>query len=259
MYKTLVLSGGGVKGFGMLGILARLVEEKKLVIGDLTTCIGSSVGGVICCLISLNQFPLDIVIRIIQFLPLNFAKEKKRVLDFLEFFVKELSFEELFQKTNKNLILTTYNISERKAIYYNYKTHPKKKVLEALNETITIPYFMDQSHSQVDGCLCSPFPIKYCKDNQMTNIIGIYCISSYNNILGIPNPYDHIKTCILELLNKITEYETYFADKKEDLIVEFDLKTPFEVFQIDYTTAERLFFLGLMKEINEAEHNHAIT
>lgn len=249
MYKTLVLSGGGVKGFGMLGILARLVEDKKLMIKELSTCIGSSVGGVICCLICLGQLPLDIVVRIVQLLPLNFAKDKKQVSHFLEIFVKELTFKEFFETTQKNLILTAYNISERKEIYYTHKTHPNKKVLEALNETISIPYFMDQTDSQVDGCLCSPFPIKYCKDNNLTDIIGIYCKSSYSNILGIPNPYDHIKTCILSLLNKLTEYETFFADPHRDLIVEFDLKTPFEYFQIDFATAQSLFFWGFKKEI----------
>ena len=254
MYKTLVLSGGGVKGIGILGILTRLIEEKKLVVSELTTCIGSSVGGIICCLISLNQLPLDIILRIIhQLLPMNFVKERKKMSDFLESFVKGLTFEDLYANTKKNLILTTYNLSERKEIYYNYKTHPKKKILEALNETITIPYFMDQSETQVDGCLCSPFPIKYCKDNNLTNIIGIYCISSYSNILGIPNPYDHIKTCILELLNKVTEYETFFADA-EDLILKFDMKTPFECFQIDFHTAQTLFFWGLLKK-NEEKHS----
>ena len=74
MYKTLVLSGGGIKGIGVLGILTNLMEKGLIDLKNFENFIGSSVGGIICCLLCLDQSPIDIYLKIVKLLPINFIK-----------------------------------------------------------------------------------------------------------------------------------------------------------------------------------------
>ena len=56
--KTLVLSGGGLKGIAILGLLQKLYKTGKL--NNFDKFIGTSVGSIISLLLSIGYTPLEI-------------------------------------------------------------------------------------------------------------------------------------------------------------------------------------------------------
>ena len=60
-YNTLVLSGGGLKGFSILGALQYLVDEDKDHLLFLKKYYGVSVGAIICLLLIMQYQPKDIL------------------------------------------------------------------------------------------------------------------------------------------------------------------------------------------------------
>jgi hypothetical protein len=241
--KTLIISGGGIKGFGLLGVLHKLVMDDKLQYSDIKNFIGSSVGGLIVTLICFGYSALDAFLMMFDLLPINYAKEKKKLLDKLNSIIADITFEELFTEKGVTLVLTSFDIVERKAIYYSHMTNPDKRVFDAVSETISIPVLMNSSDPYVDGCLCSPFPILFAKTNNLQNIVGIYCYSNYQKVLTIRNPLDDLKICLGQLSNNLTYYETLFADANDQLYV-FNCTVPFEIFDIDESLAKDLFIAG---------------
>uniref|UniRef100_A0A6C0JRY0 PNPLA domain-containing protein n=1 Tax=viral metagenome TaxID=1070528 RepID=A0A6C0JRY0_9ZZZZ len=244
MFKTIVLSAGAEKGVGMLGILHRLIVNKKISLTQIDNFVGSSVGAVICALLTINKTPIDILFDIVKLLPMSCSKEKNKIYSLLENHFKNLTFLDLFNSTKKNLVITSFNILERKSEFYSYKVSPNKNVFEALKETISIPFCMEESFNQssLDGSLCTPFPIKHCKNENYGKIFGIYTYPAYDNIFQIRNVYDDINVMFLSLFNLILSYEIAFSDK-EDYLIELKYEAKYERYFLDFETAFNLFFL----------------
>ena len=62
-YKTLVISGGGTKGFAALGVLQALFDGNKT---DFNHYIGTSVGSIINYLLCIGYSPIEIMISVAQ-------------------------------------------------------------------------------------------------------------------------------------------------------------------------------------------------
>ncbi len=252
MYKTLVLSSGGFKGFGMLGVLDNIYKKHR---PSFNNFIGSSVGGVICFFLALGYEPIQILWFLINLMPLN-LKEKTEIMNNIKELLKkeELSsdctFLDFFLKTKKNLTLTSYDIKEDKEYFYNFETFPEKTIISALEETMAIPFVIDtKDFFKVDGCLCSPFPIRYTLDQGYDKILGIYILTPIKCLLPVRNPYDDIKTIIYHLLNKITKYEVDLAKSMKLEIYHFSFNILFEQFQIEIEQMLQLFEQGQMQII----------
>lgn len=208
-YQILILSGGGVKGIAHLGAL-KVLENKKI-LDKITTFVGTSIGALICSLLVIG-YTIDELTIFFNSLDLNVLIPKKlkfknliekygfddgKKLNYLInslFEVKNFSspsFEELFSKTNKKLIITSTCINDKKLVSFSYESHPKMKVLTALLMSMAIPiYFIPTVFEEkiyIDGSCINHYPIELFSDDY-TKVIGVYLYDEYeeekiNNII----------------------------------------------------------------------------
>jgi predicted acylesterase/phospholipase RssA len=225
--ETIVISGGGTKGFGMLGILQKLYERN--ILKQIQNFIGSSVGGVLAFFLSCGESPMSIFLRSASKLPINVQTVHNAVLSTIESFLierfnnKNITFLELFEINKNLLVITSYDVGRQIEMYYSYKESPNYKVIDAIQDTTRVPFLL--GGGKLDGCFCSTFPIRYCKLHDLKNIVGIYTIGKYVSIANVRNIVDDLFSLICQLLNKNTILERELGTENDILI---ELKTEVE-------------------------------
>ena len=230
MYSHLVISGGGIKGIAIVGAL-KVLNEKKL-IDNIMGFIGSSVGGLICYFLNIG-YSFDELYDIMMNIDFNKYREINFTdiidewgLDSGEPFMKlisaiskqkginnDITFDGLFKKTDKELVLTGSNIMTNEIMYYGYKTTPNMKIFDAIRITISYPFVFypikKENTILVDGGMFSPYPIEYYKD--IKDKIGIVI---HNKFI-----YNNIESCedyLITMINCMQErYEKFYLDKYE--------------------------------------------
>ena len=60
-FNALVLAGGGLKGFGILGGIQYLIDAKKIELKKIHYYAGTSIGAVICFFLAIGYNPIDII------------------------------------------------------------------------------------------------------------------------------------------------------------------------------------------------------
>ena len=137
-YKTLVLSGGFMKGISILAIIS------ELDINSITTFIGCSVGAVISFLLLIGFSAEDIFKITMKVLISNFRNEfirsimllglqpslmsKVIILDVIVNLMeqkgirKDITFFELLEETGKRLVITVWNANISETEYFSPKT-----------------------------------------------------------------------------------------------------------------------------------------
>jgi hypothetical protein len=244
-YDTIVISGGGIKGFGMLGILYKLTIENNLDTKSIKNFVGSSIGGIISAMLCFDFLPIEIFFFFFDLLPIESHNiDRIRVVEKLKAIFKDTKFKEI----DKTLVLTSYNKHTRESLFYSKLSHPDKKIIDALYETGNIPFLMSSDEIYIDGCLCSPFPVKYSKDHFFGPLLGIYTFAMNVNLLPISNPYDDLKIILHQFYNTIISYEILFSSK-DDTIIKLDSQIPFEIFKVDFELATKLFLRGYAQNL----------
>lgn len=215
--NTLVISGGGLKGIAFIGALSQLNIEK------VENYCGSSVGALICAGIVLGYSIEEMRVEIMRMsemmeriIPFMFNKKTEYkilplILNYMsltdgkifdeylkEFFVKkeceDITFKELFKKTNKNLVISGSNLTTCKPEYFSYSKTPNMSVYDAIRISSRIPYIFPvmkyNDNIYVDGDVFDSFPIKGVKKILRKNILGIVTTMSekshkINNIIDL--------------------------------------------------------------------------
>ena len=158
--NSLIFSGGGIKGLCFLGSL-RALEEYNI-IENIDFLVGSSAGAITSYLINIGYDSIDLM-DIIEKIDLEFLKDitsdcilnyfskfgidtGNKIMKIIEIFSskkeisKDITFEELFEKTKKTLVITGTNLNSRECVFFSKDTHRKMKVLDAIRISICIPY-----------------------------------------------------------------------------------------------------------------------
>lgn len=198
-YDTLVLSGGGNKGIIQLGILhsfhQKLGDE---FINHIKKYYGTSIGSVICLLMSIGLSPVDIFVevcksRINPTLEINipnflmnfgFYSSSNVFEDINKIIYNKLgkipTLKELYDTTKKEVYIVCHNLTKNKAVYLHYSTHPDLSCIEALKMSCNIPIIFEKimydNCYYIDGAFSmnGNYPIKYAssfEDNK--NILAI--------------------------------------------------------------------------------------
>lgn len=245
MYDTLVLPGGGSKGFVLLGALQALYDSKKL--ENISIYIGTSVGSIICYLLAIGYTPIEIVVSMytnkwmekMQFLNLvamingNGATSFTPLYETLEKLTilkigKLLTLEKLKKDYGKTLVCTTYNMTTCRAEYLNPEDNPDLPCLTALRMSANIPLvfdrFMYMDSFYIDGGISDNFPLKKAEEIG-TKIIGVYIDIDEQGLKD--NPEDGVLSYILRLLQipilQFTKYQNNLANSSKSTI--YQLKT----------------------------------
>ena len=260
-YTHLVISGGGVKGIAIIGSL-KVLYEKDLM-KDIVAYIGSSVGGLICYLLNIGYtidelFDIMFNIDFSKYRELNFSSifnewgiDSGNSLMKLIFSISkqknisnDITFIELYNKTNKELILTGSNIVKNEIVYYNHINTPDMKIMDAIRITISFPFIfypIKQSDSiLVDGGMFSPYPIEYFKD--IPDKIGIVVHNKfiYNNI-------ENCEDYLITMINCMQErYEKIYLDKYESDSIILNINNINSMnFELTKEIKEEMFEIGV--------------
>lgn len=196
-YKILVLPGGGIKGYTLLGAIQAFIDTDML---SIETYIGTSVGAIIGYLLAIGYSPIEIVVALhtnrwmekmrtfnlvnmmngegaLSFAPISEAIEKLT----LDKIGKLLTLGNLQRDFGKTLICCTYNMTTCETEYLSPESHPDLPCLIALRMTANIPLvfgrFKYTDNYYIDGGICDNFPINYAflrssKDEK--SILGIF-------------------------------------------------------------------------------------
>jgi len=179
-YDTLVISGGALKGFAILGCLQCLVDQNKL--SGVHKYIGTSIGAIIGYLLCIGYTPIEIMVYLaksnlmerlakfdvlqamhnhgaVSFSIINEVLEKMTI----EKIGRLITLGELRDRFGKTLICCTFNLSSQEQEFKTSDDHPEMPCLVALRMSSNLPVlfepFLYEHSYYVDGCVISTFPI----------------------------------------------------------------------------------------------------
>lgn len=227
-YKdTIVFSGGGIKGVSYMGSLVALNELNMY--KHINTFAGTSVGGLVASLCVLGYTPDELKSFII-----NFKMDNTKCINFfgilleygidngskLELVIKKLiagkkyseniTLEELYNKTKKNLYLTATCVNDKKIIFLNHESSPKLPLYLAIRMTTAIPIFYTpvkyEGKYYIDGGCLNNYPISLFK-HKLDKVIGLYLYDEENTVENINNIETYL-SCVIQCL-MASVYDTY--------------------------------------------------
>ena len=266
VYNAVVMAGGGMKGFGLLGAMQYMIDKKLF--GDIKYYSGTSIGAVICYFFAIGYTPIEIIVYIIT----NnvFAnKDHKGIESILtgegiyDFSVysshfKKMSidkigyiptFKDIYEKMGIVLFTCTYNITKKKKEYLSFYTYPEMSCIDAVILSSSLPFiFNDCIYNDeyfIDGGFvdnCPFFPIIDCvKDDSL--YIAIFNLQS-----KMINEYERLIDKIFMLLTiPIDELQTIqlkgITENCTCIQVEID-SINFYDFHINHSKKLELFSVG---------------
>lgn len=227
--KTLVLSGGGVKGFAYIGVFKKLLELNKL--NNLEHIISVSIGSVFGLLYLIGytyeelyeEFINKNLNELMDYKISNFVKRYgfesgKKFMTWVETMLlkkgisKTITFNEIFKirKIKYSVIATNLNLYKLET--FNHEKSPKMKILKAIRMTISLPLILTKedykNNIYIDGGVISNLPM-YLAEEDFPNILGIYLksITKENENRHIIDSIDkymyHVCNCFFRFKTKI--------------------------------------------------------
>lgn len=192
-YDTIVISGGALKGFAVLGCLQCLVDQQKL--NAIKKYIGTSIGAIISYLLCIGYTPIEIMVHLckndwmkkmahfdilnavngdgaISFSIINEILEKMTI----EKIGKFVTLGEIYKTYGKELICCAFNLTKQDQEFLNPTNNPDLPCLVALRMTSNLPIlfepFLYNSCYYIDGGVFCNFPIFY-SSLENDHVIGI--------------------------------------------------------------------------------------
>ena len=182
-YKNLILSGGGVRGLYYLSLL-KYFEDINYDLNNFKNLVGTSIGSFIAMAISIGYNSNSLKQHLINVLDYSRVKSLNifNILNNfgldngskLEHFIKkmirdkigrkDITFIELYNIYNKNLIITTVCLEEKNVIYLNKEKNPNMKIWKAIRMSMSVPFifkpFIYRNLHYVDGGIKHNFAIE---------------------------------------------------------------------------------------------------
>jgi predicted acylesterase/phospholipase RssA len=273
-YDTLVLSGGGVKGFCLLGGVQSAYDLGYL--KNVKNYVGTSAGSMICYLLAIGYTPIEIVVALttnkllnnMKYLNIMSITNGSGALAFstineclenmtLNKISKFLTLGKLKELYGKTLICATYNMTLCKTEYLGPDNYPDLPCLTALRMSSNIPIVFDRfkymDNFYIDGGATDNFPI--IKGVEIGNkVLGIYLQIEDQNLQD--HPKDGILLYFLRLMYipmiQISKYHLEQVKEKCTAIpivgemrniIEFDItsKNKLDMFSEGYTSVKNFF------------------
>lgn len=280
-YDTLVLSGGGIKGFCLLGGVQAAIDNNFL--NKVSIYIGTSVGAIICYLLAIGYTPVDIVVQlhlhrwledmkyfnlssvihgngVCSFRPIYDALENMTINKVGKF----LTLEQLRRQYGKTLICVTYDMTECRSVYMGPDNFPELPCIVALRMSANIPVVFDRFNYMksffIDGGVADNFAVAKAEEYG-TKILGLYIELSDETLQD--DPSKGLVTYFLRLLQipviQSTRFRARLATKKSTIVplwsdnihnaIEFDIgcKEKLEMFSEGYSEFKKCM-KGILKE-----------
>jgi predicted acylesterase/phospholipase RssA len=228
-YDTLVMSGGGAKGFYLLGAIQCAMDIGLL--ANLKNYYGTSIGAIISYLLIVGYTPVEILVSIhtnnwfekihflnivslvncngsASFTPLQEALEKMTIDKVGCYF----TLGKLKERFGKTLVCVAYNITKCETEYIGPDNYPDLPCLTALRMSANIPLVFDRfkymDNFYLDGGLTDNFPILKA-DSLGGKVFGL------NLDVRVDSMKDNPEEGILSYVIKLNMIPRYYAIKSE--------------------------------------------
>lgn len=258
-YNAIVLSGGGLKGFGMLGGLQYLYDQ-KLLHENVKYYSGTSIGSVICYFIAIGYTPIEMIIYCIT----NQVFDKydinsfdflngKGIYNFSIFYnhLEKMTIDkigylptllDLFNKMNKVFYICSFNISQKKKEYICYQNYPNMLCIEAIRLSCSLPFIFEDciynNEYYIDGGIVDNCPfsviLKYDDANMIifnTNTKDNHTQESYSKLIN------KFYTIIMIPINELQDIQ--FKNLKENCKL-ITLELVPKIYEFNITNSEKL-------------------
>lgn len=239
--KHIVISGGGISGFTAYGVLRESAKAGFWDIKNIRSFYGTSIGGIISVIISL-QFDWDTMDDYIIKRPWNkvFKLDMYSIYNSIEtvglFDIKtvEQVFEPLFKAKDLNMNITmkefyekigieihlySTELNETKLVDISYKTHPDWTVIESIYCSCCLPFLFSPykkgEEIYYDGGLFNNYPLNNCCKE----------VEDYNEILGI-------RTNVVDKNKKMSENFSlfdYLGTLIRNIIIKLEINNNFNI------------------------------
>jgi predicted acylesterase/phospholipase RssA len=238
--EHIVISGGLTYGLCFYGCIKQLSKTDFWNYDNIRTFYATSAGTVISTIIALNfdwdtlddyliKRPWNEVFNIDLYSILGgfdnmgiISIDAIREIFIPLFGAKDISIDitlnEFYELTKKELHYFTIRISDFELIDLNYRTHPDWTVIEAMYASSAAPIvfspFIKNGEIYTDGGLMGYFPLKFCMESEFrpkpAEVLGINKIQNNQHTrmsrMFAPeaNLYDYINTLLEKIVNKLT-------------------------------------------------------
>lgn len=234
-YDTIVVSGGGLKGLVSLGCLHYFYENKHVTPISIKRYSGTSVGSMICLLLSCGYTPMEIFAEVyttesffdnrdlgfelsIQGI-YNISAVTKKVKTMM---IKKIGYNPTFQQLydfskdqgNENeLYICGTNVDKLKPEYFSHITHPDMLVIDAVDISCNLPFVFKkiqyQGMNYVDGGISNNVPIDIF-EGKSYNILCVVTRGNFelkNSSLpsAIAHEIEYLSKLVMIPINSITE------------------------------------------------------
>jgi len=237
-YSHFVISGGGLYGVCMLGVLRYLYIENKL--KNVKHVAGNSIGSFFALAFCLDIEVIDLenIIKDIIYnnniiidksnlgnvflyngiLDLNIILNKLRKYINSKYNINDITFIELSKKFGKNLYISTTNINTGENIIFSTDNNPNVSVFDATCASMSVPYIAMpvkiNNEYYIDGLLTNNFPLNIFNNIHKDNILGIVIkIKSNYDLKKIDNiSFQDFNKRMLEILLKNTSESAFIKN-----------------------------------------------
>lgn len=201
-FDTLCLSGGGIKGLAFIGALKYFIQKRFINIELIDNFVGTSIGAMICFLLSLgfnieelinilinfNVSKLEPDITIDNLILFHGINDGNKIIYLLSEFlytkykINDISFIDHYKLTKKKLVIIGTNFSKGSEAVFNYLVTPNMSVITALRISISIPVIfipvLYNNDYYIDGAFTNNFPLSHCN---LETTLGLYIKNSSCN------------------------------------------------------------------------------
>ena len=256
MIENLVFSGAGIRIYSFLGFIKALNEFEML--PNIKSVIGTSSGSLIAtlCVLDFKYNEIEEIVLKINTSNLKNINTENIMSFFNDYGVDDgsnfsriikiifqhkynnenITFKELYEKTQKHLIITSTCVNTMEIEYFDHEKMPDVPVVKALLMSIAIPLIFKpvklNEKFYVDGGLIKHYPIDYFKDykEKTLGILVVNKLNSFNEINNIKDYIYNVMTC--SFINLV---KNCYEDYKDNTILIED-NTNFIDFDIEYNT-----------------------
>lgn len=229
---TICFSGGGTKALVFIGAVKALIDKNVIKLKNIKKFVGTSAGSIISFLLAIGYTPFELEEFVLNF---NFSKLEPKNINCDDLFTnfgldngnnlvfllsemlnfklkkKSITFKELYDLTENEVIFAATCINTSKVKYFNYTFTPEDDVIQAIRMSISVPFYyfpvLFEGNYFVDGGILDNYPIQFCNKE---STIGLVVFSDKKNKFNDFGSYMFkvIKLVLnANLLNKIKNYE----------------------------------------------------
>jgi len=201
-FKRLVISGGGIKGYSILGALFYL--ESTNLLSKVHDFYGTSIGSLICLFLAIGFTSTEIFTHFyendklmdpyqisktlrenIALLPISILGDRIRPILQQKLGNPDPTFTELYEFTGNNINIIGTNINTASMEHFCPQHTPHMKIIDAIEISCCLPFLFSKkiykNNVYIDGSLVNNYPVDLA-DNGIDKVIGISVVEKLDEI-----------------------------------------------------------------------------